>query len=84
MQQARRSDAGFLGDLSQRGVASPLRASSRSATARMRCLRILAFWRGACHRPMELTHGTPSSNQPSEHTLGRFPRCDKGLSEFNF
>ena len=60
----------------------PLRATSRSATSRIRALRSsplasnAAYGLGDCSRA---DTEPPRSNQPSEHTVGRFGRCDKGL-----
>src|SRR5262249_30201847 len=80
MQQPRRSDAGLLGYLSQRCVAPSAAPKESLGHRKDPLLTVLALGQERVVRAYG--HLTPSSNQPSEHTVGWFDRCDKSLTGF--
>ena len=86
MQQPGGGHPGLLGDLGQRGVAPAVARQQPLGHAEDPLPAVLALGeeRRVGPRGARGCHGTPSFNQPSEHTVGRFVRCDKGLSEKSF
>src|ERR1700758_4962862 len=77
MQQAGGADTGFAGDLGQRRTAPPVAGQQSLRDGQDPLFAVLALGAQRVIRPC-LGHRTPSSNQPTEHTVGWLDDCDKG------
>ena len=82
MQQPSGSDAGLAGDLGQRRGAPAVARQEPLRDGEDPLLAVLTFGEKRVVPPC-VGHRTPLTvggpNQPSEHTVGWFARCDKGL-----